>query len=314
MTKRPLGLESSPRFASKRKKGSSWITVTTLPDHLSTNHYFSSSNTTVLKLTIPRNFSLSQAVCSYGYFCLAPNRWVPSSSDDDDEGYLVRPLRYQEGLNSTLVSIGQDTDRTDPAVIVAFRADVLEPKHHAELVEQVTRMLRLEMDLMGFHDLHSQAKHRRFGRLYRSPTLFEDMVKTITNCNMKWSGTVEMNAKLCRHVGKNGAFPTALEIHRLSPAFLKERCRLGYRSEWVWQLATEVVEGRLDLQELESMNSREEVQKRLLQIKGIGSFASNNILQLMGYFESFPYDTETVRLWKEAFGASKSATKQKTIR
>ena len=52
---------------------------------------------------------------------------------------------------------------------------------------QVTRMLRLSeaesASVAEFHGLHRQAKEEGFGRLFRSPTLFEDMVKSLLLCN-----------------------------------------------------------------------------------------------------------------------------------
>jgi 3-methyladenine DNA glycosylase/8-oxoguanine DNA glycosylase len=302
-----------------------WTSTTELPPHLIGNKYFDDEkNVTILhRQDIPHGFSLSQTICSYGYFCLSPNRWVPSKIDDD-EGYLVRPLsvcyhgediiqkdKKQDCSKTTLIAIGQNTKTR--SVIVAMQSSFsssIDSVYRKELTKQIDRMLRLDTSLDGFHKLHIEAKERGFGRLYRSPTLFEDMVKTITNCNMKWSGTVEMNAKLCRHVGRYGAFPTPDQINQVGSDFLKDNCRVGYRDKYIWGLANDIVEGRIDLRELELVdNTREDVDKRLLKIKGIGPFASNNILQLMGYFNVHPYDTETVRLWKQDFGASKSATK-----
>lgn len=303
-----------------------WTQKNQLPPHLIGNKYFDDEkNITILHRNyIPRGFSLSQTICSYGYFCLAPNRWVPSgfrSKERDDEGYLVRPMTLiynrkeienEQGRNwhkTFLVAIGQNTETR--TVVVALRSSSsIDEIYCKELTKQIDRMLRLDTNLDNFYELHVEAKERGFGRLYRSPTLFEDMVKTITNCNMKWNGTIEMNAKLCRRIGTDGAFPTPDEINRVGSDFLKENCRVGYRDKYIWGLANDVVEGRLDLREFESMdNIREDIQKRLLKIKGIGPYASNNILQLMGYFNVHPYDTETVRLWKEEFGASSSATK-----
>ena len=306
-----------------------WTLTTELPPHLIGNKYFDDEkNVTILhRQDIPHGFSVSQAICSYGYFCLSPNRWVPSKIDDD-EGYLVRPLsvcyhgediqkdKEQDCSKTTLIAIGQNTKTR--SVIVAMQSSFsasIDSTYIKELTKQIDRMLRLDTSLDEFHKLHIEAKERGFGRLYRSPTLFEDMVKTITNCNMKWSGTVEMNAKLCRHVGRDGAFPTPDQINQVGSDFLKDNCRVGYRDKYIWGLANDVVEGRIDLRELESVNNtRKDIEKRLLKIKGIGPFASNNILQLMGYFNVHPYDTETVRLWKEEFGASKSATKTEVFK
>ena len=345
----------SPYFAKRQKPAADADTTpccwteckasSDLPQHLVGNKYFDNDNDDkiILSCSAPSDFSLSQAICSYGYFCLAPNRWVPSSSttDADDEGYLVRPLRFgDDHEHSVLAAIGQSSCSNNKdgvaSVVVAFQQQdsgeeqliTKNIRFRNDLTQQISRMLRLDLDLAGFHRLNPEAKCRRFGRLYRSPTLFEDIVKTITNCNMQWSGTVDMNRKLCRRVGTNGAFPSPKEIQRVDPAFLKEHCRLGYRSKWIWSLADSIVNGELDLQELEEAvleddaagekeesfsSSRDAIQKRLKQITGIGDFASNNILQLMGYFDSFPYDTETVRLWREEFGASKSDSKKQVF-
>mmetsp|Transcript_11316 Transcript_11316/g.28604 ORF Transcript_11316/g.28604 Transcript_11316/m.28604 type:complete len:483 (-) Transcript_11316:289-1737(-) len=340
-TKRSLvSSTTSPYFSSsKRSKnrdeddslestsfvGTSWVRTDDLPSHLVGNRYFDvndekkrNGSKLLLRTNLPKGFSLSQAICSYGYFGLAPNRWVPGKTDD--EGYLVRPLTLRtKEMNTTktvLVAVGQNTKTKSVVLALDFSFMPHQNFCFGELTVQIDRMLRLDTSLEGFHKVYPEAGTRGFGRLYRSPTLFEDMVKTITNCNMKWGGTVEMNAKLCRNVGSYGAFPTPEEICAVGPDFLKEHCRVGYRGKYICALAESIVDGSLDLaKDLGSTpsggnnHSREDVQKRLLKLSGIGPFAANNILQLMGYFDSYPYDTETVRLWKEDFGASKSATK-----
>lgn len=51
----------------------------------------------------------------------------------------------------------------------------------------MSRMLRIsegdERDVSEFHKVHAEAKKRGFGRIFRSPTLFEDAVKSILLCN-----------------------------------------------------------------------------------------------------------------------------------
>ncbi|MEL7090087.1 MAG: hypothetical protein AAGL98_16890, partial [Planctomycetota bacterium] len=46
---------------------------------------------TTLTLTPPPRFDLHRAVCSYGYFILAPNHW------DVEKKVLRRPLRTSDG-------------------------------------------------------------------------------------------------------------------------------------------------------------------------------------------------------------------------
>jgi hypothetical protein len=58
-------------------------------------------------LSTPPGFSLAQSVCSYGYFGLAPNTWMPSQPHGkegplenrlSDSGCYKRPLRFGVSL------------------------------------------------------------------------------------------------------------------------------------------------------------------------------------------------------------------------
>ncbi|OVA06873.1 hypothetical protein BVC80_497g27 [Macleaya cordata] len=66
---------------------------------------------------------------------------------------------------------------------------------------QVGRMLHIseedERKINEFHKLHPVSKNRGFGRLFRSPTLFEDMVKSILLCNCRWGRSMDMARALC---------------------------------------------------------------------------------------------------------------------
>ncbi len=52
---------------------------------------------------------------------------------------------------------------------------------------QVIRMLRLRPadteQIKAFQSMHEEAQQESFGHMFRSPTLWEDMVKSITLCN-----------------------------------------------------------------------------------------------------------------------------------
>ena len=45
--------------------------------------------------------------------------------------------------------------------------------------------------------------------------------------------------------------------------------------------------------------------------QGFGRFAAFNVLQLLGHHESFPFDTETTRLFREEKGVAKSVPSAK---
>ncbi len=156
-------------------------------------------------------------------------------------------------------------------------------------------MLRLEEDLAEWRKLHPEARRRGFGRLIRSASLFEDMVKTITGCNVTWRNTITMNRLMAEKFGE-GAFPSPAELARLKPSRLKEIARVGYRAERIIGLARRFEEGSLDAAWFESAGRpTEELREGLLAIDGFGPYATANMLQLLGRYDHVPIDTETYR-------------------
>ncbi|XP_072983106.1 uncharacterized protein [Typha latifolia] len=139
-------------------------------------------------------FNLEKAVCSHGLFMMAPNRWDPVSKT------LLRPLRLISSSLSLPVRISHPSP-SDPLLISIFGTSSLSSQDQNGILAQVRRMLRISDEndrVIGeFHNLHEAAKESGFGRIFRSPTLFEDMVKCILLCNCQWSRSLSMARALC---------------------------------------------------------------------------------------------------------------------
>lgn len=130
-------------------------------------------------------FNLEEAICNHGFFMMSPNNWIPSSKS------LQRPLRLSDSTKSINVSIS--IDEQNCLIARALDDDVnevvskLTAADRQVIRKQITRMLRLterdEKDVSDFQNIHQQAKQKGFGRLFRSPSLFEDIVKSILLCN-----------------------------------------------------------------------------------------------------------------------------------
>lgn len=260
-------------------------------------------------LAAPADFEFAEAVCSHGFFVLAPNHWDPRT----------RTLE-------TAVAFGDKT---------AVHVRVTEPQARRGIAVHVTgnptgariaveaairRMLRLDEDLGPFHKLcaqrpsHERAADRKFGRLLRSPTLFEDIVKVICTCNIAWRQTVAMVERLvarcgvpCEAANDRKAFPTAARLARISTATLRETCSLGYRAEYIVNLAKAVAGGELDLDAFEARSGdTESTVRQLRQIRGIGPYAAANICMLLGRYDQLAYDTEMVRFLEDRTGRKPS--------
>ena len=167
-------------------------------------------------------------------------------------------------------------------------------------------MFHLDSDpgvFRSFHKRYAPARRSRFGRIFRSPTLFEDMVKTITGCNVAWANTMSMNRYLCEHVGPDGDFPLPGELARWHEADLKAKCKVGYRADRILRLARDVHEGQLDLSTLENPDlPGDELHAHLRAIHGFGEYAANNVMQLLGHYDRMAVDSEVIRHMKHAHG------------
>jgi 3-methyladenine DNA glycosylase/8-oxoguanine DNA glycosylase len=250
-----------------------------------------------LTLPVPRGFDLKAAVCSYGYFVLAPNRW------DTEERTFTRPLAGRGGRPVNVTVSQPPADKRRLRLTCDRRLDPIE---RAAIKAQVVRMLRIDEDLSAWFRQHAIARRRKFGRLFRSPTLFEDIVKTITGCNVTWANTIRMNRLLCDEVGTRGAFPTTKQVAAVTPAWLKANCRVGYRAERIVRLAREIEAGRLDMAWFERPGlTSEEVYEALLKIHGVGPFAAANICQLLGHYDRLAIDTETYRHFTQTYGVKR---------
>jgi len=251
-----------------------------------------------LTIPAPADFDLAAAVCSYGFYALAPHQWDPHRRT------LTRPLRDTNGdVITAHINAGPEParakGRTSPVLHITIHP-ALGRAHHAHIKRQVARMLRLDEDLAAFHRLHRAARRRGFGRIFRSPTVFEDLVRTMTCCNTAWSNTTTMNRLLCEKVGAGGDFPTPAELARWSPARLKRATKVGYRAERMIRLARDVEADRLDLAALEDPGrDADELDQALRRIHGVGQYSANNMLQLLGRYDRIPVDSEVVAMFRK---------------
>ncbi|KAG8633951.1 hypothetical protein MANES_18G143300v8 [Manihot esculenta] len=151
-------------------------------------HHFLSSG---IGLFSEYGYNLESGVCNHGFFMMAPNRWCPQTKT------LQRPLRLSDGTTSVLASITHTPDKPYVSINV-YGVEHLSDEDAALIESKVNRMLRLTEILEEFHKKHPEAKKKAFGRLFRSPTLFEDAVKCILLCNCTWKRTLSMAEALCK--------------------------------------------------------------------------------------------------------------------
>jgi 3-methyladenine DNA glycosylase/8-oxoguanine DNA glycosylase len=192
------------------------------------------------------------------------------------------------------------------------RVEVLGPKPSRTAQEAtrvvLRRMLNLEEDLAPLYAVAADDPDLAWittgaGRMFRSPTVFEDVVKTICTTNCTWSATVRMVTALVDNLGEESAggfgraFPTPAAMAAPRAPFYRDVVRAGYRGAYLRTLAREVAKGNLDLEELRTASPEEvpddEVAVRLLALPGVGPYAAAHVMMLLGRHSRLILDSWT---------------------
>ena len=237
----------------------------------------------------PAFFSFRNTVLSHGWFQLAPFSF-------DEENCTLDYLIESEG-GVTEVSIRE----TPGSLRIGFDPPGIE--HKKSVLRSVRRILRLDepfaelYSLVEDSEVHCWIKDENHGPMLRSPTVFEDLVKTICTTNCSWGLTKAMTANLVESLGNSApsrkkAFPTPAAMAAQSESFFKDEIRAGYRGPYLLELAESVASGELDPERwLDSDLPTVELKKKIKGVKGVGDYAAEHLLKLVGRYDGLALDS-----------------------
>jgi 3-methyladenine DNA glycosylase/8-oxoguanine DNA glycosylase len=192
----------------------------------------------------------------------------------------------------------------------------------AQLASIVRHMLRLDEDLSTFYATAAADPILAWtasgaGRMLRSPTVFEDLVKTICTTNCAWSATERMVGALVGELGtpvagrsELRAFPSAEQMAAADESFYREVARAGYRGAYLHKVATDVAEVRLEVEAFDDPElPDDEVATRLLRIAGVGPYAVAHMMMLLGRYQRLILDSWTRPKYRSVSGRSRITDK-----
>ncbi len=250
-----------------------------------------------LTLSARPPFSFLSVVNSHGWVQLAPFRF--------DEASKI--LFYIDRLSNGRV-IEYRMAETPKGVKVEVDGRFSKSEQN-EVAEKVTWMLGLDQDFSVFYKAtrkepklrHAQRLAR--GRVLRSPTFFEDVLKTILTTNTLWAATRRMNLNLIASFGDFlpdtdfKAFPTPDRIAASGPEVLREAVRVGYRAPAIHELASRVASHELDIESFKTSSLPTlELRKELMKIRGVGPYAAANLLMILGRHDFIPIDSWALKV------------------
>ena len=246
-----------------------------------------------MRITAPPSFNFKNTILSHGWCELLPFRI------DEDRFELSYVLDPGTGVNPIDILLREAAGKIEIDV-AGSKPDGGEAQLGRNSAAHV---LRLDEDLNGFYKVTSEEAglewiaKRGAGRLLRSPTVFEDLVKTICTTNCSWALTKSMVGNLVEKLGKPSAaggssFPTPGAMASVDELFYRDEIRAGYRGPYLAELARRVDSGDLDPESwLASTLPTNELKKEILGVKGAGNYAAENLLKLLGRYDGLALDS-----------------------
>jgi len=249
------------------------------------------ARTMEITIATPRDFSFERTAFSHGWTGLLPFEVDPQASN------IIRVLDIGTGPPVTVALTG-----TKRAVNVSVPRKV--GVRAARAIERdVRHMLRLDDDLTAFYVAMKADPNFDWipragaGRLVRSPTVFEDLVKSLCTTNCTWALTKVMVRGLVNNLGREAAdgrrgFPTPEAMAAMPDSFYRDEVRAGYRAPYLKELAERVATGELDVEGwLTSELPTPELKREMKRVKGVGDYAAENLLKLVGRYDVLALDS-----------------------
>jgi N-glycosylase/DNA lyase len=246
-----------------------------------------------MELTIqtPSTFNFKRTAISHGWYDLPP---------------------FELNLESWTLTRVIDLGRSNPITVELTQGKrevkvKLARAAGAQAAQKITRdvrhMLRLDDDMTRFYDAVAHEADFSWiagsgaGRLLRAPTVFEDLVKMICTTNCSWALTDKMVNCLVNALGRKSSdgrrtFPTPEAMASMSERFYREEVRAGYRAPYLKELADRIVSDEMDVESwLTSELPTTELKREMKRVKGVGDYAAENMLKLVGRYDGLALDS-----------------------
>ena len=245
------------------------------------------------EIATPRTFNFKRTVISHGWCELLP------FSMDQANWILTRVIDVGDRPPVTITMSG----RKGHVDINPSRR--LNKSETARVLRDARHILRLDDDLQPFYTATGEVPEFAWiaeqgaGRMLRSPTVFEDLVKMICTTNCSWALTEKMVTGLVGNLGRESndgrrSFPTAEAMAAMPVEFYVDQVRAGYRAPYLKELADRVASGELDVETwLKSDLSTADLVKQIKGVKGAGNYAAENLLKLLGRYDGLALDSWT---------------------
>ncbi len=243
-----------------------------------------------IQISTPPEFSFKRTALSHGWSDLLPFAF--------DQANWTLTRVFDVGAERPVTAVISE----GKGALKVILSNELSRAAQTRLKHGVGHIFRLDDDLAEFYALTATDANLSWvasagaGRLLRGPDVFEDLVKTICTTNCSWGATKKMVAGLVTLGAESDdgrrAFPTPAAIAAQPEAFYREVVRAGYRAPYFPELAQRILAGELDVESwLNSALSTNKLKRAMKQVKGVGDYAAENLLKLVGRYDGLTLDS-----------------------
>jgi 3-methyladenine DNA glycosylase/8-oxoguanine DNA glycosylase len=267
-----------------------------------------------LRVRTPPDFNFHRTVLSHGWCELLPFEL------DRAKWKLTRVLEIDRAKP---VTVAVSPRRGGMKIEVSRRVG---QRAAQKIIRDVRHMFRLDDDLQEFYRVmmgdseFAWIAEQGAGRLLRSPTVFEDLVKMICTTNCSWALTEKMVSGLVSELGTASddgrkSFPFAAAMASPSAEFYRDKIRAGYRSPYLKELAQRVASGELDVEGwLTTDAPLADLMKDIKSVKGVGNYAAENLLKLIGRYDGLALDSWARAQFSKARNGGRVASDKTILR
>lgn len=252
----------------------------------------------------PFSFELTVHKPRYGYWL------TPFEIYSGEKIWSGMRLFNKTSLGLKLQSIG---DLLNPKVLIeVFYRDELEKKEKEELKKKVSKLLQIERDISEFYvicekyPLLKKVKRDLYGfRDTHFSDLFNGILLALTLQMTTWKRSLRMLEYLYLVYGERIRFdgreiiistlPNTIE--KIREGEIREKCKIGYRANYLKSIASTLIRGFPSLDELERL-SPSKAKRKLMELKGIGEYSADIVTP----HPSFPVDIWSVKVFSKFFG------------
>lgn len=250
-----------------------------------------------ITLATPADFNFKSTVESHGWYQLEPDHYNP------EQGILSRPYLLD---NDKTVTLSMTGGKSRSLMINVNGQAIISSRDRNNIMRLAENMFNLKQNLTPFYQQMAKIEgyqwiaEKKPARLLASPTVWEDLAKTLLTTNTSWGNTIKMVASLSA-IDDYNIFPSPQKIASMKEDDFADAVGAGYRAPYLYEAAKRIAAGEINVESWRTLDS-DDLYKAIKDLKGFGDYAAGTVMRLLGHFDKLAIDTVARKAYEHVTG------------